>query len=408
MDSTKSTTYMESSKSIDPSSGGAGSSQEGEDRMKRWAERKQQKRQQAAQRKSMDAANKELGLSARGRYNSKADVADLLEQKGLPVVDLLLLGSGTFAEVYKGRWTMDCSKCMAGEVVAVKVMKLNRTRARPSQGNSGVPKWLSRELKTSLFQVHDNLVRVISDSLDSLPYCIVLEYCNGGSLQEVVTGNPKITLPIFTWHHRTKTALDVALGMQHLHGQGIVHRDLKTPNVLLVHPIHKPDDVCHAKVCDFGLARYLPGEEGCQTQLTGQVGSWYFMAPEMFSIEDRCTYDEKVDVYSYGMTIYHMLAGEVMFSGDRVMSQSEFVIFASEGGRPREDAIPASAPEELRVLMKESWRDLPQNRPGFSSIARRLREGQLSLSQPEPRLEDTGHKNSFLGVYGRWLCCASR
>jgi len=354
-----------------------------EDRMKRWAERKEEKRRMKAQKHIPKV--------------SGATVEEVLSKKGLPLASLVLIGSGSFAEVYKGVWTKESHGCKANSVVAVKVMKMKESRSGASQGDP--PKWLQREVNISSVQHHEHLIQVIGAFVDSLPYAIVFEYCAGGSLDEVVSGDPETTLGRFCWEHRLKASLDVAEGMQYLHKKGIVHRDLKSQNVLLAHPVLTANDVVHAKVCDFGLARFLPGEDH-QTVLTVQVGSYYYMAPEMFmsfisETAEDCAYDEKVDVYSYGMMIYYMLAGKFAFPGER-MNYAEFVIFASDGGRPREDAIPAAAPEVLRIMMKESWGALPLSRPAFSKIADRLRGSQA------------GNQNSMRGVFASWLCCVGR
>lgn len=331
-----------------------------DERMKRWAERKEEKRRQTKQRQQ--SAGAECMISSNttrsSRSGSEPCIEEVFSKKGLPVVwrSVDVIGSGSFAKVYKGLWTKEGPGCEANRVVAVKVMNMKQS-SRPRMNPDGSvvpPKWLDREVNTLQVQDHENLIQVIDFSLDSLPYTIVLEFCAGGSLHEVVSGNPKTTLERFGWQHRVKAALDVATGMQHLHKQRIVHRDLKVQNVLLVNPVLTANDVVHAKVCDFGLARYLPGDVA-QTLLTVQVGSWYSMAPEMFaSVNDGvCVYDEKVDVYAYGMMIYYMLAGDFLFHGDD-MAGAKFIIFASDGGRPREDAIPASAPEVLRLVMKEA------------------------------------------------------
>jgi len=354
-----------------------------EDRMKRWGERRDQKKRQRAQTKKLtfQATTKVVttdGQDAtapalKGQNGGVADVQDLLIQKGLPIVSLELIGSGNFAKVYKGVQTQDGpGNTKTQSVVAVKVIKKMQSHSKLGQDASLIPpKWLEREVKTNHAQNHDNLVRVIETSLDSLPYAIVLEYCSG-SLHDSIIGDPSTTLHRFTWEHRLKAALDIALGMAHLHEQNIIHRDLKTQNVLLLHPVLSPGDTVLAKVCDFGLARYLPNDE-FQTQLTHQVGSWFYMAPEMLDGDSMKAYDGKTDVYSYAVVLYEMLAGDLHYESGKKESFGEFVMFTFAGGRPREDAIPEGAPEALISLMKEGWRAEPSERPEFPAIADRLR-----------------------------------
>jgi len=344
-----------------------------DDRKRRWEERKLEKKRLANERKQMGFVGR--GESAKTskqkllKSRNVGDVEELLIQKGLPIDSLQLVGSGRFAKVYKGTWRARDNDD-ADSTVAVKVVDVEHSRPRVAKDGALVaPKVIEREAKISHVQQHPNLIRVIEASIDTLPYAIVVEYCPGGSLYDISKGGPRLTLGRFSWDQRLKAALDIANGMAFLHEQNIVHRDLKAQNVLLVHPIVSVTDVVHAKVCDFGLARYLPQEDH-QTQLTRQVGSWYFMAPEIFDT-DGDHYDQKVDVYSFAMLLYEMIAGSFCFKKDS-MTMSEFVVFAVEGGRPSEDAIDATTPGVLRVLMKECWQVIPSSRPSFLEVADRL------------------------------------
>jgi len=370
-----------------------------EDRMKRWADRREQKKKQAALRKKLgvEAKKKDPTAPTQGKGVEGDTVQDLLIEKGLPIIGMESIGSGNFASVYKGMWTEDGPDGTKKQsVVAVKVMKKMQSPKIREDGTPIPPKWLEREVKTNLTQCHDNLVRVIESSVDSLPYAIVLEYCPGGSLHDSIIGDPSTTLHRFTWEHRLKAALDIAQGMMHLHEQNIVHRDLKTLNVLLLHPVMSPSDPVLAKVCDFGLARYLPNDD-IQTRLTHQVGSWYYMAPEMF--DSKNTYDGKVDVYSYAVLLYEILAGNLYYASDKSKSFGTFVMWTSDGGRPREDAIPEAAPQLLQVLMKEGWRAQPSERPEFREIAERLRK-EIPLELSPGR--------SILCSIASWVTCLSR
>mmetsp|Transcript_28788 Transcript_28788/g.76888 ORF Transcript_28788/g.76888 Transcript_28788/m.76888 type:complete len:403 (+) Transcript_28788:95-1303(+) len=344
-----------------------------DDRKRRWEERKLEKKRLANERKQMGFVGR--GESAKTskqkllKSRNVGDVEELLIQKGLPIDSLQLVGSGRFAKVYKGTWRARDNDD-ADSTVAVKVVDVEHSRPRVAKDGALVaPKVIEREAKISHVQQHPNLIRVIEASIDTLPYAIVVEYCPGGSLYDISKGGPRLTLGRFSWDQRLKAALDIANGMAFLHEQNIVHRDLKAQNVLLVHPIVSVTDVVHAKVCDFGLARYLPQEDH-QTQLTRDVGSWYFMAPEIFDT-DGDHYDQKVDVYSFAMLLYEMIAGSFCFKKDS-MTMSEFVVFAVEGGRPSEDAIDATTPGVLRVLMKECWQVIPSSRPSFLEVADRL------------------------------------
>jgi len=373
-----------------------------DDRKRRWEERKLEKKRLANERKQMGFVGR--GESAKTskqkllKSRNVGDVEELLIQKGLPIDSLQLVGSGRFAKVYKGTWRARDNDD-ADSTVAVKVVDVEHSRPRVAKDGALVaPKVIEREAKISHVQQHPNLIRVIEASIDTLPYAIVVEYCPGGSLYDISKGGPRLTLGRFSWDQRLKAALDIANGMAFLHEQNIVHRDLKAQNVLLVHPIVSVTDVVHAKVCDFGLARYLPQEDH-QTQLTRQVGSWYFMAPEIFD-PDGNHYDVKVDVYSFAMLLYEMIAGRFCFSNDS-MTMSEFVVFAVEGGRPSEDAIDATTPGVLRALMKDGWQAAPSSRPSFLEVADRLVSHHPELGRND--VPPTSHRFGWLDAV---LCCA--
>lgn len=382
---------------------GSNESQSFDDRMKKWEERKLEKKRLSSQRKSMGFVGS--GDSAKTskqkllKSGKDEDAEELLIQKGMPIASLQLIGRGSFAKVYKATWRSGQLGDDADSTVAVKIMNVEHSRPRlANEGEMVAPKWIEREVKTSHVQQHPNLTRVIESSIDVLPYAIVIEYCQGGSLYDSTSGDPKLTLGKFSWDQRLKAAIDIANGMAYLHEQHIVHRDLKTQNVLLVHPVVSVTDVVHAKVCDFGLARYLPQEDH-QTQLTRQVGSWYFMAPEMFDT-DKNDYDEKVDVYSFAMLLYEMAAGRFSFKNES-MTMSEFVVFAFEGGRPAEEAIDATTPGVLRVLMKEGWQATPSSRPSFVEV-----KDRLVLHHAEIKCTDIAPSNHQSGWLDAILCCA--
>jgi hypothetical protein len=371
------------------SSGGDASPEE---RLHRWAERRANKKKKGFEKMQM---KKQISPTV-------SNIEELLQQKMLPISSPEFIGKGSFAKVYKCAWTKESHGCEANSLVAVKMVNVDIRLSKVNvDGSASPPKWLKREVETSRIQNHQNLVQVIESFIDSPPYLIVLEYCCGGSLYEVVfSGDPQTTLDRFGWHHRLKAALDIAAGMQQLHEQLIVHRDLKPQNVLLVRPVVAACDEVHAKVCDFGLARYLPKED-CQTPLTQQVGSYHYMAPELFFIAFNadCAYNCMVDVYSYGILLFQMLAGNLKYPDEGSMTIADFVLFASKGGRPSEDAIPVTAPEMLRILMKECWQTEPSSRPAFSEIAQTLKEG---------RSEDFQRKDIALGRFACCQCCSSR
>ena len=122
------------------------------------------------------------------------------------------------------------------------------------------------------------------------------ELAEGGSLYTILH-RKKRKIP--TADQSLSWALHIASGMEHLHSHDIMHRDLKSPNVLLSHG--------YVKVCDFGTARRMTGT----SVSTKQAGTYRWMAPE---ISENARITKKCDVFSYGMILYEIYALEVPFA----------------------------------------------------------------------------------------------
>jgi serine/threonine protein kinase len=150
----------------------------------------------------------------------------------------------------------------------------------------------------------------------------------------------------------------LARGMNYLHTCKpiVLHRDLKPANLLL-------DEAGTLKISDFGLAKIrtkAPDEPSEAFTMTGETGSYRFMAPEVYRHED---YNETVDVYSYGMILYYLLDGKPPWpylNGAVAVKKA-----ALEGDRP---VIPRKWDERLANLCQECWDESPNLRPPFSKI----------------------------------------
>jgi len=127
-------------------------------------------------------------------------------------------------------------------------------------------------------------------------FCIITEYLAGGSLGKFLHHQQPDILP---QKLVLKLALDIARGMQYLHSQGILHRDLKSENLLL------GEDMC-VKVADFGISCL---ESQCGSA-KGFTGTYRWMAPEMIKEKHHT---KKVDVYSFGIVLWELLTGKTPF-----------------------------------------------------------------------------------------------
>jgi len=285
-----------------------------------------------------------------------------------------LLGSGAQADVYKAEWTRAFAATTSTIIVAVK-------RLHADLG----PTYRDREALTLLTD-HPNLVKCFDSTLDR-PYLVVTEFCAGGSLFDLLY-NSKQELSL---RQIVKILADVAAGMKALHSNRppILHRDLKSSNVLLTKPIRSKDQEPFAKVADFGLAR-TTSEAATKTlaAMTVGVGTWRWMAPEVFENEDSGSYDYRVDVFSFAMLIYEMITRKLPYC-DKFPSETgedpRIALHICMGMRPEVVHNP-DIPAALADLMKQAWASEPSERPDFNNIESMLRGllGQI----PRPSAND--------------------
>ncbi|KAH0792495.1 TKL family protein kinase [Histomonas meleagridis] len=183
---------------------------------------------------------------------------------------------------------------------------------------------------------------------DTYPYCIVTQYVEQGSLYDALKHKPNS--PTLDSTDKTKIAMCIAHGMSFLHSMKIIHRDLKSLNILL-------DSNCLPKVIDFGISRF----HNEQNELvTSTIGTPHWMAPEMFNSSH---YDVKVDVYAFGIMLWEMLTEETPFEG-----MSAYQIMTAVCQNQKRPAIPSDAPEGLSNLIDACWEQSPTKRPTFFDV----------------------------------------
>jgi len=270
------------------------------------------------------------------------DAADLVMEE--------MIGSGSTYEVFMGH--------LCGEIVAIK-----RVISGPYRDTNG-PTFHEyiRELsvlKELLVVEHPNLVRCLGCTTISYAPCIVNEFCEGGDLFELLHMSDHIEI---SWQQRLVMCAQVAQGMSYLHGANpqIIHRDLKSSNLLLKHPVYGPKDKVMLKVADFGMAKLVfPGKES--SRMTTNAGTLLWMAPEVLRLSD--SYDEKVDVYSFAIILFE-LAFRVLPFDDEV-SPHAFTNHVINGIRPDIEDMSVDCPTVMSQLMIDCWAHDPAKRPSF-------------------------------------------
>jgi serine/threonine protein kinase len=259
------------------------------------------------------------------------------------------IGKGRMAGVYKGVHNL-------GQTVAIKVLPPSKAKDAILFGR------FQREARLALQLKHPNIVRTFQlGEQDGLNY-IVMEYLEGETLDEVLKERGKLS-PQETQH----VIHQALLGLQHLHEKGMVHRDIKPGNLMLVAGKNRSSDKLidkAVKLLDIGLGRALfdeiiPQSEG-EFTLTNDgalLGTPDYLAPEQ--ARDAHTSDIRADIYSLGCIFYHCLSGSPPFNDPNLLRQ--LVRHASEAPRPLRE-INAAVSEPLQLIVEKMLAKDPAHR----------------------------------------------
>ena len=245
------------------------------------------------------------------------------------------VGTGAFGEVLKATYQ--------GTDVAVKRLRLD-----PSQPQAAED--FRRELRVLCGLRHRHVVQFLGACTTGPDLCLVMDFCGFGSLYGVLHNRRQN----ITAAHVLRWMADTCRGMMYLHSRSIIHRDIKSGNLLL-------DDSGVIKVADFGLAR----AHGPTSNLLTLVGTYPYMAPELL---DSQPYNSSVDVYSFGVVMWECLTRDEPFRG---CSPMQIVATLMRGERPKLPERPALPQSYVRVLT-ECWATQPERRPTFGQALDRL------------------------------------
>jgi Tol biopolymer transport system component len=243
---------------------------------------------------------------------------------------------------------------------------------------------------------HPNVAAIYGCTESDGTMLLVLELVEGQPLGEKLRAGP---LPV---DDALSIAAQVASGLAAAHESGVVHRDLKPANVIV-----RPDGA--VKVLDFGLAKLVQDQEESSsntvtaTQFTGEgviMGTVGYMSPEQARGQ---AVDRRTDVWSFGCLLYECLTGRRAYAGPTA-SDTLSAILASE---PDWNALPASTPREIRILLKHCLRKDREQRLRDLGDARLTIE-EARASPPGPRLPEAGPPAAPVRARTRvgWLAAA--
>lgn len=291
------------------------------------------------QAREIDAALLELPLPTEG--------ADLVRSMPGVVAVHARLGTGTFGEVFQ------CTMKGMEMQVAIKVL------------HKGSDMKQKREIELQGQLKHPNLVqlyRVLEGP--GTPFALVLELCAGGCLKSLlhnpVTQGAARSLGLYA---RVRAMLNIADAVQYLHFQSIVHRDIKSENAFLLHPVQVPMfELPPVKLGDLGLARPL------ESEMTQCTGTWRYMAPEVVVSN---TYTEAADIFSCGLMLHELVTGNVPFGNINGLRVTQSIL---AGKRPSLNELPYGPDGlALRKLLEATWCEEPGKRISAPIFADSLR-----------------------------------
>jgi len=262
------------------------------------------------------------------------------------------IGHGSTCAVYVGWWSLGRAgslRAAAPRPVAVKRFFLENSFKREDFFRENL---IHRKLR------HPNVLELYAVTAD--PPCSVTELMWQGSLYHLLQSERDVSFGM-----ALQFAMDAAEGMRYLHVEGVLHRDLKTLNLLV-------DDMGRVKVCDFGISRIKA------SLMTMGAGSIQYMAPEVFV---SAHYTEKSDIYSYAIILWELITRETPYEklaqlgigedGGAQQAPTEFMVM-SEVRNGKRLAIPGTAPDPYAALIQDCWAHEPHERPVFDEIIDRL------------------------------------
>lgn len=230
------------------------------------------------------------------------------------------IGSGTFGDVYKA---ID-----DGAIVAVKII---------DGANQDIDE-IQQEIRLLSRCQHPNIIRYKRTIVDRNRLWIVMDFCEMGSMRDILETMKRLPEKAVAFIGR-----EVLQALAYLHDQGIIHRDIKSANILLT-----ADG--QVRLGDFGVS-------GTTDQSTRIAGSPYWMAPEVIR---KSRFDAKADIWSFGVTMFELLTGNPplwQLEPGRAMRA------IAKTMPPRLDAV-AGVSKEMRDLVHACLHDDPDKVPG--------------------------------------------
>lgn len=244
-----------------------------------------------------------------------------------------IIGVGGMAVVYKAYDNID------DRTVAVKILK------EEFLANEEFRRRFKNESKAIAVLSHPNIVKVYDVSYGDKVQYIVMECVDGITLKEYIRQQG-----VINYKEAVFFVTQILRALQHAHDKGIVHRDIKPQNIMLL-------ENGAIKVTDFGIARFSRSETRTMTDST--IGSVHYISPEQARGDIT---DDKADIYSVGVMLYEMLTGKLPFESDNTVSVA-IMQLQQEPVKPRDinPSIPIGLEQIVLKAMQKNVNDRYQS-----------------------------------------------
>lgn len=304
------------------------------------------------EKKKEEEAEEEARRRLKGQVKSRTAEWEIDPSK---LLIKTVIARGTFGTVHRGIYD--------GLDVAVKLLDWGEEGQRTESEVSQIRAAFAQEVAVWHKLDHPNVTKFIGAIMGTTDLniqtengqigmprnvcCVVVEYLPGGALKNFLIKNRRRKL---AFKVVIQLALDLARGLSYLHSKKIVHRDVKTENMLL-------DKNRTLKIADFGVARV---EASNPNDMTGETGTLGYMAPEVLNGNP---YNRKCDVYSFGICMWEIYCCDMPYPDLSFSEVTSAVV--RQNLRPE---IPRCCPSSIANVMKRCWDANPDKRPEMDEV----------------------------------------
>ncbi|HQZ01018.1 MAG TPA: protein kinase [Thauera sp.] len=259
------------------------------------------------------------------------------------------------------------------EPVALKHVRFEDRAKDEAKWNRRLLKLLKAEKSVSTRLSHPNIIRIFDATVEPTEAYVVMEYFPGGSLERYCSFEK--LLPI---HRTIGIIFKCCMALDHAFRQGIVHRDIKPANILV-------DDDDNVKITDFGLAMNISKRVDTDSTFIMGVGSPAYMSPEQIK---GYPLNQKTDLYSLGVMLFHMLTGRLPF---RASNPAQLVYKIINADPPNVSQLNPDVPEQMdAVIRKALEKDLYSRYRNGAEFAKDLAAVRYKILDENYVAPDTG------------------